>query len=186
MVRQFIQPDDSVLELGGCLGVVSCVTNKRLGAKACHVVVEANPNCIPPLTRNKELNQASFLIDQCAVTGETDAQFNVDPANITGGLMQDAGRTAIQIPAKSLGRLHQEHGPFNVLICDIEGSELGVFEQSAELLKSYRLVIVELHDAEIGLEGVNRCREILRKAGMEIVASDNGVEAWRRKDNGGR
>lgn len=42
-----------------------------------------------------------------------------------------------------------------MLICDIEGSELKVFEQSADLFKSYRLVIVQLHDWLIG--GTRAC-----------------------------
>src|SRR5947209_7788184 len=45
MVRRFIHQDDSVLELGACLGVVSCVTNRMLRDRTRHVVVEANPNC---------------------------------------------------------------------------------------------------------------------------------------------
>src|SRR5438445_8047236 len=30
LTRRWIRPDDSVLELGACLGIVSCVTNKLL------------------------------------------------------------------------------------------------------------------------------------------------------------
>src|SRR5271170_2149969 len=47
VVRAFIRPDDCVLELGACMGIVSCVTNKMLKDKTRHVVVEANPFCIP-------------------------------------------------------------------------------------------------------------------------------------------
>src|SRR5580692_1992408 len=53
LIRQWIKPTDRVIELGACLGIVSCVTNKLLADKSRHVVVEANPFCIPSLYRNK-------------------------------------------------------------------------------------------------------------------------------------
>src|SRR2546428_12939715 len=43
LVREFVRAEDAVLELGACMGVVSCVTNKQLRDKARHVVVEGNP-----------------------------------------------------------------------------------------------------------------------------------------------
>jgi FkbM family methyltransferase len=187
MVRRFIQPDDAVIELGGCLGVVSCVTNKRLRDATRHLVVEANPQAVAALQRNRDLNQAGFTIENCAVESETQASFNVNPSNITGGNLNHptgtASPVALKIPVKTLARLHREHGPFNVLICDIEGSELAVFEQAADLFSSYRLVIVELHDWLIGGDrGVRRCQEILEKAGLKRVADERGVEAWQRDD----
>ena len=46
LIRALVKPDDQVLELGACLGVVSCVTNKLLRDNTRHVVVEGNPFCI--------------------------------------------------------------------------------------------------------------------------------------------
>ena len=59
LVQEYVKPGDSVLELGACIGVVSCVTNKMLADKSRHVVVEANPFCIPSLYRNRDLNRAT-------------------------------------------------------------------------------------------------------------------------------
>src|SRR5580658_9866964 len=56
LVRKFIRSDDSVLEVGACLGIVSCVTNKLLRDNTRHVVVEGNPFCIPAICRNREIN----------------------------------------------------------------------------------------------------------------------------------
>ena len=68
-----------------------------------------------------------------------------------------------------------------MLIIDIEGSEREVFEDSVDLLKNYRLVIVELHDWAIGTDGVEKCRQILGDCGLELVERSGIVEAWRRK-----
>ena len=43
----------SVLELGGCLGVVSVILNKKLDNPEKHIVIEANPKLIKYLEHNK-------------------------------------------------------------------------------------------------------------------------------------
>jgi hypothetical protein len=85
------------------------------------------------------------------------------------------------LPAKSLRQLERERGPFTALIIDVEGSEREVFEDSKDLLKQFRVVIVELHDWAIGEAGVKRCREILHDSGLSLVQRAGITEAWLRK-----
>jgi len=63
---------------------------------------------------------------------------------------------------------------------DIEGSELEILESSADTLRNFRLVIIELHDWVIGAEGVNRCRELLQKSGFNMVERSFITEVWVR------
>jgi FkbM family methyltransferase len=181
LIARLVQPEDRVIELGACLGVVSCLTNKRLGDRTKHVVVEANPLCIRSLYRNRELNQAGFLIEHCAVDTKPETTFYLHPRFIVGGSLQRPTDRPVRLPAKSLRQLERERGPFSVLIIDIEGSEREVLEDSIDLLKNYRLVIAEMHDWAIGAEGVERCRQILRDSGLEFVERSGIVEAWQRK-----
>jgi FkbM family methyltransferase len=181
LIERLLLPDDSVVELGGCLGIVSCVTNRILKERSRHLVVEANPLCIPVLYRNRELNGARFLIDHCAVDTSAEVTFYLHPRFISNGSLQRPTEHAVRLPAKSLRQLERERGPFSVLIMDIEGSERESFEDSIDLLKHYRLVIVELHSWAIGEAGVERCREILKEAGLEFIERSGIVEAWRRK-----
>src|ERR1043165_736212 len=88
LVRDFLRPGDAVLEVGACLGIVSCVTNKLLADKSRHVVVEGNPFCIPTLHRNRELNQCGFLIENCALSSGREATFYLHPVYIVGGTTQ--------------------------------------------------------------------------------------------------
>jgi len=48
-LTRFVNPELPVVELGACIGVVSCLTNRRLRAPEKHVVVEANPALLPLL-----------------------------------------------------------------------------------------------------------------------------------------
>jgi FkbM family methyltransferase len=180
LIRQWVRPDDRVIELGACLRIVSCVTNSLLTDKARHVVVEANPFCIPAIYRNRALNQAGFLVEHCAVANQPEVTFYLHPVYIVGGTVQRATNRPVRLPAKSLRQLEQEHGPFTALIIDIEGSELEVFEASRDLLQRYRLVIVELHDWAIGAAGVERCRRILDECGLKFMGRAGITEAWQR------
>ncbi|HVM62077.1 MAG TPA: FkbM family methyltransferase [Verrucomicrobiae bacterium] len=177
-VRAFVRPNDTVLELGACLGIVSCVTNKILANKSKHVVVEGNPFCIPTIHRNRELNQCGFLVENCAVSNQRDAVFYLHPVYIVGGTTQRATARAVRVPSRSLVDLNSRYGPFTVLIMDVEGSELDLLEASTEALAGYRLVIVELHPWIIGDASVERCRQILADAGLRFQTQALYTEVW--------
>ena len=182
VVRACILPADRVIELGGCMGVVSCTTNKILTDKRGHVVVEANPFCIPTLHRNRDLNHCQFLIEHCAVSQSAEVTFHVHPNMIVSSSIRRHADVEIpvRVPGRSLKELDARYGPFTSLIIDIEGAELETFEHSRDLLRQYRLVIVELHDWALGDEGLKRCREILTEAGLQCRKKVKWVEAWER------
>jgi FkbM family methyltransferase len=180
LIREFVRPSDTVLELGACLGIVSCVTNKILADKSRHVVVEGNPYCVPSLHRNRELNNCGFLVDNCAVSTQRDATFYLHPIYIVGGTTQRESGRPVRVPARSLTELDARHGPFTALIVDIEGAELEIFPAAPDVLARVRLVIVELHPWAIGEPGVQRCREVLSAAGLHFKKRAGITEAWQR------
>ena len=181
LVSRFVQPDDQVLELGGCLGIVSCIANKRLGDPTRHLVVEANPDCLPGLCRNRELNSCAFAVENCAVCDQPDITFFPNSAFIVSGTTKEQSERSVRVTGKSLKQLFETQDSFSVLIMDIEGSELETLESSMETLKRFRLVIIELHDWLIGADGVARCREILCQSGFQMAEQSFITEAWIRK-----
>ena len=180
LVRKYIFPEDSVLELGACLGVVSCVTNKLLRNQTRHLVVEANPYCLPAIHRNRDLNQCAFLIENCAVSNQREVTFFLHPDYLVGGTAQKESALPVRVPGRSLPELADRYGPFSVLIMDIEGGELEAMESSAGILRNFRLVIIELHDWVIGVTGINRCHELLQQAGFKLAERSYITEAWVR------
>ena len=180
LIKKFLRPTDTVLELGACLGIVSCVTNKILADKTKHVVVEGNPFCLSAIHRNRRHNNCGFLVENCAVSTQPDATFYLHPVYVVGGTTQRQSEFPVRIPARSLADLDSRHGPFTTLIMDIEGSELESFIASPTQLARYRLVIVELHPWAIGEDGVARCRELLTAAGLKFQAAAGITEAWQR------
>src|SRR5580698_4591709 len=69
-VARYLRRDIPVVELGGSMGVVACVTNRLLKDPAAHVVVEANPLVIPQLELNRALNRCQFEIVNRAIAYE--------------------------------------------------------------------------------------------------------------------
>jgi len=180
LVKEFLLPDDSVLELGACLGIVSCITNKKLSNPTHHVAVEANPFCLSALHRNRELNKCGFLIENCAVSNQAVVTFFLHPRYVVQGTAKLESGFPIRVPGRSLKELINRYGPFSVLIMDIEGSELEILSSSREILQNFRLIIIELHSWAIGDEGIAQCREILEKSGFKMREQSYITEAWFR------
>jgi len=180
LIRTYVQPEDSVLEMGACMGIVSCVTNKLLKDKTRHVVVEGNPFLNAAIQRNREINGCGFLVENCAVSNQPEVTFFLHPRYIVGGTVQRESNRPVRVPGRSWRDLDARYGPFSVLIIDIEGSELEALESSRDLLAKYRLVIIELHAWAIGEEGVERCRTLMKEAGLCYQSSAGITEAWAR------
>ncbi len=183
LLRKYIVPEDSVLELGACLGIVSCITNRRLRNPARHVVVEANPYCLPAIHLNRNRNQAAFLVEHCAVSNEVEVNFFVNPDYVTGSALRNhsAASVSVRAPGRSLKELCARYGPFSVLIMDIEGSELETLKSSTDVIGQFRLIIIELHESAIGVVGVRQCREILEKTGFKMAECSFITETWLKR-----
>ena len=66
-VARYVRRNLPVVELGGSMGVVACVTNRLLKDPTAHLVVEANPLAIPHLELNRKLNCSQFEIVNRAI-----------------------------------------------------------------------------------------------------------------------
>jgi FkbM family methyltransferase len=182
LIRQFLRADDRVIELGGCIGVLSCLVNSQLIWRTNHLVVEANPDLIPLLRRHRELNRASFQIEECAVSTDPEVTFALHRLMTRSSIFAQGDTRQIRVRGRSLVELHDSHGPFNALLMDVEGSELEILKSSSDLLLEYRLVIIELHKEPLGIEGLKECRRILTSVGLKRSAVFQSVEAWTRPE----
>jgi FkbM family methyltransferase len=182
LIRRLLRPEDRVMELGACIGVVSCVTNRLLKDRKKHLVVEANPKLIPWIERNRVRNQADFTIEHCAVSRKPEVTFFIHPEYIVGGSSQQETSLPVTVRGCSLEQLNARHGPFNVMIMDVEGAEVEVLPDAGELLKGFRLVIVELHEWAASEAALDRCRQTMAAAGLRKVAAAGRTEAWERPE----
>ncbi|MCB2117093.1 MAG: FkbM family methyltransferase [Rhodobacteraceae bacterium] len=186
MVRDFLRPGMNVIELGGCFGVVSALIRKTVGPEARHIIVEANPALIAPLTRNASQGAAPGRteVKNAAVdySGAASVTFSIGPNAHMGHLGAGGGQT-VTVPALRLSDLAATlpEGPY-ALVCDIEGAELDLFAAEAAALDRIDLVVLETHPRAYpgGRADLDAMLARLRAAGLEEVRAEADVVCYRR------
>lgn len=182
-LKKYLPKEASVLELGACIGVVSCFTNKLLSNPNNHVVVEANPRLIEPLVKNKEHNSCGFKIDNCIVSNLSEVEFYIHDL-IVGGSAKRKTAHKIKVKGKNIEDLEKQHGvDFDTLIMDIEGAELVFFRENKEYLKDIKLIFLEIHPFAgiMTIEEVEECNDILKGLSFSLLVEDSNFQVWHRK-----
>jgi FkbM family methyltransferase len=170
-VRRYLRPEWPVVELGGCFGVVACITNKRLRDPRAHVVIEASPLVIPFLCSNRDRNHCSFKIVNRALAYAMDTVTFSPEIDFWGNALRPTGRQpTVTVPATQLRQVLEEEG-FDrfALICDIEGHEYELVTQEPDALARAELIILEVHPHFIGEDKVQRLLSRLAALGFKII-----------------
>ena len=155
MCFDFLEPDDAVLEIGGAIGFISLICQKKIGIKS-YSCFEANPHTYEILKRNCELNGTQPRLWNMALAhadGEVELEVGSDfwENSICYEKRCQGGVKTVRVPAGTLQTLLRlaEH-KVNVLIVDIEGAEQ--FLDFQQIPPEVRKVIIELHPQVIGPE----------------------------------
>lgn len=147
LIARHVRPDLPVIEGGGSIGVISCLTNRLLKRPADHIVIEANPELIGILTKNRDLNGCKFDITCAALDqhGPT-VTFYLHKLSV-GGSAQRATGKPVTVPAVTVkGLLEKHHWQKISLVLDIEGAEIDLVNMESETLKHHvAILIIEMH-----------------------------------------
>ena len=167
---KLFQPGDTVLELGGGLGFIS--TLLRLKTKVGRIVtVEANPHLIHLIRRTHALNAVADVdVRHGAVIAEQEGLRS--PSISIPDFLQAR-------PRQRAHRLSRRRGPGldwptlledvrpTAVVMDIEGGELQLLETE---IGDIRRLIVEIHPAAYGLDGMARVCNALARHGLQLKA----------------
>jgi FkbM family methyltransferase len=183
-VRQYLDPEQPVIELGGCIGVVACISNRLLQIRGSHVVVEANPDVIPMLEENRRRNRCDFEIINAAITYGQDSVTFSPAIDLWANSLQkeNRGTTApVTVTATSLGAIANERnfGSFT-LICDIEGYEYELVQNEPEVLQRVDTLILETHPQVIGEAKTAQLLDNLNKIGLRVLQREALVVVMKR------
>jgi FkbM family methyltransferase len=176
-VRKYLNPEWGVVELGACIGVVSCITNKLLRNPKAHVVVEINPLAIPHLQANRDRNGCSFRIVNAALAYDTSEVSFKPHFDLWANFLEQRGnRPSVSIPATQLQRLlAEENFAEFALICDIEGQEYELVKHEAETLAKAALIVMELHPLMLGDDRVSSLLARLAELGFRTIEKTRDV-----------
>ena len=183
LCKKHLSRHDAILELGACIGVVSCVCNRLLGNPKKHVVVEANPTLIPWLEKNRSLNEAEFHIEHGMLSKTSDGTFRIDEFIVSGSANTTTG-TIVEVPVFDLEFVCQKHDFIpSAIVMDIEGGEADFLLDNRNWLEQHpevRTMIVEMHPFIVGKEAIGKSKEILAALGFSRIENIGLVEAWTR------
>jgi FkbM family methyltransferase len=177
-IRRFLDPSLPVVEFGGAVGVVSCLTNRRLSDSRRHVVVEANPALISLLRKNRDLNACGFevLHRMVGYDGEQ-GDFYASRANFltSSSVPSDSRREmdATEVKTISLRAILDVYGFERcTLICDIEGGEADLVSSEADVLRErVPTLILELHEQALGRDRAGELLKEIERLGFRTVYS---------------
>lgn len=143
-VIECLPRDLPVIELGAGLGVVSCITNRLLDKPHQHVVVEANPAMIPAIQRQRTMNECQFdILNAAIVYGWGDVNLKTEDSFLSTQVIKT---TTLKHVTHALGVART----FS-LICDIEGAEIELVKNEADVLRGYvNTLILETHPHIVG------------------------------------
>jgi len=179
-VRKHIRPEWGVVELGACIGVVSCVTNKLLRNPEAHVVIELNPMAVPHLIANRQRNNCSFKVLNCALAYDA-KQVSFSPhLELWGNFLHQAGtRPPVSVPVTQLERILNGEG-FDefAVICDVEGQEIELLKHEMETLRKASLIIMELHPHMIGEENSEMILSALAQEGFQVEKESANIAVF--------
>jgi FkbM family methyltransferase len=180
VLKATLRADDTCLELGGGLGILTTIASARTRQVT---VYEANPDLLPIISRTLESNHASAKIHNAAVaTEDGKVDFYISASFWESSMTPNPAFVKREIEAISFDRLLREISP-TYLICDIEGAELDILT-AGSLPASLRAICLETHPDATGIEGVGRLISHLLADGfaLDLEQSRGGVAFFYRPE----
>ncbi|WP_405208866.1 FkbM family methyltransferase [Aquimarina sp. LLG6339-5] len=181
-LSKYLPPDATVIELGGCLGFVSCLTNKILKDKRKHIVLEANPNLMPWINKNKVDNNCFFTVENAVISKEQEIQFYIHDLIVGGSIKRKTGNH-VNIPGITFDSLQEKYNlTFDTLIMDIEGGELDLFRSQKLEIEKFKMIFFEVHPFAgiLTNEEAQECEDILSSLNFKLIKRDGHFQVWEK------
>jgi FkbM family methyltransferase len=173
MISKYFNKNDYVLELGSCLGIVSCLLSNLSN----HVIsIEANPELKDCLELTKKINNISNIdFHNCFISNnETPIIFQTydlivaSSGNRTDKQPEHLAKTLrnYNLIPKNINSI-KNIDKVNSIVLDIEGGELNFFNENQLLLNQCNKIMVELHQRMMNDINFNKkCIDILMSYGF--------------------
>ena len=170
-VKRMLRSGDAILEMGGGIGIVSITAAQITGPGRVHVF-EPQPEACSLIERNATLNGVKIICRNSAVGTKSGKRSFFHSANIISSSFLDRRGTSkhavdvVDVDVIAIDELMRTLQP-NVLISDIEGAEIEVFDKFN--FASIDVVIIEMHPHIVGAIAVEVLATKMREQGLKEV-----------------
>ena len=143
-VKQYLNPNSVVLELGARYGTISCIINKIINNPKNQVSVEPDNRVIEALKNNMKNNNCNFHIIEGFISKKKLDLINKDNYYGYGTTSIKSNKTTIK--SYTLEEIEELYNlNFDTLIADCEGFLEEFFDENPKMYKQLKCVIME-HD----------------------------------------
>lgn len=147
LIREHLLPGDTVIELGGALGVISKVIRDQIGQDGLHIIVEPNPATID-ICKTNAAHVNTQVIQAAVAYDASEVELSQDASLLDNRLVvsPDKNKDTFSVATTSLADLHEKAGGGRYsLVCDIEGAEGDLVSREPEALADCERLIMEVH-----------------------------------------
>jgi FkbM family methyltransferase len=171
-IREYLDPQRPLVELGGCMGVVACIADRLLEQPQKHIVVEASPQFVPIIRANAIRNKCEFTIVNAALAyGCDNITFYINPQHPDTSSLTPLTQNLrpVNVPTTRLESLFEKYAITNCsLVCDIEGAEYEMIKNELSVISEHvSTMIMEVHPILIGQKKTLEMLSALASAGFQ-------------------
>ena len=181
LIRSTLAPDDRVLELGGGVGFIGTIAALAVRDPAQVLIVEANPQLIPLMERNFNLNGVKPVVWNGVLgrNGATEVSFYVHADFWASSLTPFSSGRETKVMQRDIRDVLTEFRP-TYIILDIEGGEIDLFKDLS--LAGVRKICIEIHPAVSGKAAVGELFASFGRQGFAIehMSRSKNVVFFRR------
>lgn len=189
-ITEYVNPERDVIELGGCIGFISCYLDQYRVPETAQMVVEPNPQAVAAMEYHHEQNDCGFCICIAAYAPESERVHLEIPEYGAWGTSTVRDAEAVsQVVADTidLTTLFDEYpvSPPVTLVVDIEGGEADLLRHELDVIEKYcETVVIEFHDHKeeyVGVaDDIRAARTALDASEFEKQAEERGVAVYQQ------
>lgn len=141
LATQFLTGDEMILELGANIGRNTLVMDYITGKRGRVVTLECDINTTKQLVHNKIINDATFLVENSALSNTPVYQKNGGWDTIKAFQPIDGYTRVHTISYSELE--HKYNVNFDTLVADCEGALYYILQEMPEMLRNIKMIIIE-------------------------------------------
>ena len=178
LVRDALEDDDVVMEVGSGIGLIAALCARRLGSNRI-VTFEAHPAMVQAARDTFALNGIAPRLEHCAL-GCVTGMHTLHASDTLGDTGPGRYARKFDVPGRPLRDALRAHRP-TFLIIDVGGGECQLINDAIDL--GIRKILIAFHPYEIGTPAIRRAQRAFAQAGYVPVSesADGNRVLYRRE-----